>query len=204
MFETLSIVQKECFKKISGHEFKGELSGFFQTKKPYDNDEYKGSPWTFRYKFIKETGYLICELAHRLTNNRIYGWSQEGNELSKEITNKYFRSELDSLVKLKEENRNVIKFSKEGTISAKKVKESVYSRINFELPEQIWNEIDYAFGECWNNVIGITGEVNEGQIENYIFNHLKKQRIIFEFEKVEKIVKIIYDYITMTGGWLDD
>jgi len=205
MFENLSKIQMELFKKISGHEFDGKkLSGYFETNRSYDNNEYKGSPWIFSYKFIKETGYLICELAHRLTNNRIYGWNQSGDELNEVVTNKYFHSDLESIVTIKKEESNVVKFSKQGSISSKRVKESVYSRIDFELPEHLWNQIDTAFGECWNNVIGITGTVYEGQIENYIFKYLKNKNIIFEYEKIEKIVKIIYDYISMTGGWLED
>lgn len=205
---SLSKIQKELFKKISGFEYNGdETFGYFMTDKPYNNTDYKHSPWFFTYKFEKDTGYLICELSHRMTNNRVYGWDQFGNELSEDITKKFFNSDFDSIVTLEnennEQNKQVIKFSNNGAISAQRVKDSVYSRIDFELPEHIWEEINFAFGDCWNNLIGVTGWVYESQIENHIFNHLKNKKIIFDYEKIERIVKIIFDYISMSGGWLE-
>jgi len=98
----------------------------------------------------------------------------------------------------------IINFSKEGIIDQNKVKKAVYNRINFELSELLWVEIDNAFGDCWNNIIGLRGWVHEGQVERYIDNHLKTKRIIFDFWKVEIITKIIFDYISMTGGFLDE
>lgn len=207
MYSTLSDIQKELFLKTSGYEYDGkDLQGFFQTDRPYNNSDYKYSPWTFSYVYVTETGYLICELSHRMTNNRIYGWDAMGNELPYEISKKYFRDDLESLsiVEHTAEQAKIIRFSKEGGINAQNVKESVYSRIDFELPEHIWNEIDAAFADCWNNIIGVTGWVHEGEIEKHIYNHLKSKKILFEYNKIERIVKIIYDYISMTGGWMEE
>ncbi len=97
-----------------------------------------------------------------------------------------------------------INFANEGSIDSIRVKAAVYNRIDFELSEEIWEEIDYGFAECWNNEIGLRGLINEGQIEKFIYNHLKKKKIIFEYVKVEEIVKIIFDYINMTGGYLKE
>ena len=38
------------------------------------------------------------------------------------------------------------------TISAEETKQAVYSRINFELPLEIWEEIVSAFGTYWNRI----------------------------------------------------
>ena len=65
--------------------------GHFMTKKPYNDDKWELSPWHFVFVIDPETGNFICELSHRMTNNRIYGWDKEGNELSSRITDKYFR-----------------------------------------------------------------------------------------------------------------
>jgi len=102
------------------------------------------------------------------------------------------------------QKQNVIPFSNDGIIDPQKVKNAVYNRINFELPENIWNKIDTAFAECWNEKIGIGGDVYENQIENYIAKKLKKENTIFDPEKTKQIVKIIYDYIEMTGGFMED
>ena len=95
-------------------------------------------------------------------------------------------------------------FSNDGSIDPIRVKTTVYNRIDFELPEETWVEIDNGFAECWNNEIGIRGWVHEGQIEKFIYNHLKKRNILFEYAKVEQIVKIMLDYIKMTGGYLKE
>lgn len=76
----------------------------------------------------------------------------------------------------------------------------IFNRIDFELPE----EISFSFVECWSDVIGLRGTVYEYQIESYIYNNLKANRIIFDIEKVVKIVGIMTDYIRMTGGYLDE
>jgi len=98
----------------------------------------------------------------------------------------------------------IIKFAKDGFIDPEKVKSAVYNRIDFDLSENIWENIDFAFGECWNNEIGLRGWIHEGQIEKYIFKYLQTQKILFEYSKVERIVKIIFDYISISGGYLDD
>ena len=95
-------------------------------------------------------------------------------------------------------------FSNDGNIDPIRVKATVYNRIDFELPEEIWEEIDNGFAECWNNEIGIRGWIHEGQIEKFIYNYLKEKKIIFDYTKVEQIVKIIFDYINITGGYLKD
>ena len=82
----------------------------------------------------------------------------------------------------------VVSFSNKGQIDPTKVKVAVYNRIDFELPQNYWEEIDDAFRECWNVEIGIRGWVHERQIEDYIYNHLKIMGIIFEYEKVERVV----------------
>jgi len=96
-----------------------------------------------------------------------------------------------------------IPFSKSGVIDPEQVKAAVYNQIDFELPQWLWVKIDQAFSECWNNEIGVRGWVHEGQLENYIYNSLHEQNIMFEYVKIVQIVKIIYGYIEMSGGFLE-
>ena len=95
-YNSLSEIQKTHFLEISGKEFmQGELKGRFSTKRAYNDKNWeKYSPWFFSYVIEPETGNFICELTHRMTNNRIYGWDREGNELSSEIRFKYFTPHL--------------------------------------------------------------------------------------------------------------
>lgn len=98
----------------------------------------------------------------------------------------------------------VIAFSIEGEIDPVKVKNAVYSRIDFNLPENVWDEIDNGFRNVWNNKIGLRGWIYEGEIEKSIYNHLKSRKILIDFDKLEKIVGILLDYIKISGGLLED
>ena len=95
MSSPLSDIQRELFLSISGKPYDGNaLKGRFSTSAPYNNQKYKYSPWLFTYVIEPDTGYLICELVHRMTNNRIYGWDRKGNELSWEIRERYFKPHM--------------------------------------------------------------------------------------------------------------
>lgn len=96
-----------------------------------------------------------------------------------------------------------VQFAKSGEINPEKVKNAVYNRIDFELPEWLWVKIDTAFATCWNNEIGLRGWVHENQIETAISKKLKQENIMFDYDKINRIVKIMYEYIEMTGGFLD-
>jgi hypothetical protein len=93
-YSELSEKQKECFKKISGYDYKqGKLKGSFSTDRPYDGD-WDLSPWRFAYVFQIDTGFLFCELSHRMTNNRTFGWDYEGNEIAEEFIDKIFPNDI--------------------------------------------------------------------------------------------------------------
>jgi len=92
----LTSIQKQKFLETSGKEYEGdELEGQFLTNRAYNVEvTKKTSHWIFSYVIEADTGNLICELEHRLTNNRIYGWDKDGNELPNKLTEKYFRPHL--------------------------------------------------------------------------------------------------------------
>ncbi len=50
-----------------------------------------------------------------------------------------------------------ILFSNKWEVDPQKVKNAVYSRIDFVLSECIWDEIDNGFRNVWNNEIGLRG-----------------------------------------------
>ncbi len=89
----LTDIQKRKFFETSGKEYTGdELNGQFSTQRAYNDEKWKNhSPWLFSYVIEPDTGYLICELEHRMTNNRIFGWGKDGIELPSDITEKYFK-----------------------------------------------------------------------------------------------------------------
>jgi hypothetical protein len=87
----LSEIQKNKFLETSGYEYVGEsLKGNFMTEYPFNNREWEYSPWYFDFKFDQDNGFLICELDHRMTNNRTFGWDQDGNDLPEELVNRVY------------------------------------------------------------------------------------------------------------------
>lgn len=92
----LSEIQRKKFFETSGQHFRGrEREGKFLTKRAYNDEKWEQySPWIFNYIIESDTGNLICELEHKMTNNRIYGWDKDGNELPEKITLQYFKPHL--------------------------------------------------------------------------------------------------------------
>ncbi len=90
-FKSLSDIQKIKFKEMAGYEYDNEsLSGRFSTDRPFNKDDWKLSPWLFSFVFEQDSGNLLCELYHRMTNNRTNGWDQEGNEIDYTIVDKIY------------------------------------------------------------------------------------------------------------------
>jgi len=90
--EIITAIQNEKFVEVTGTTFTFETySGSFITHYPYNNRDWKYSPYIVNYIVEKETGNLICELSHRMTNNSIYGWDANGNNLAIEILDKHFK-----------------------------------------------------------------------------------------------------------------
>ena len=89
-FGGLSAKQKKMFREVCGYDYVGDkLDGAFKTDRPY-NKKGRTSPWWFRYKFEISTGFLFCELSHRMTNNRTFGWNYDGKVLEREIISAVF------------------------------------------------------------------------------------------------------------------
>lgn len=93
MFTNLSDIQKQNYYNLCGERYKNsEIKGVFFTSKPYNNQFYKFSSWSFEFFFHKAKGYLFCALSHSVTHKRFYAWDQKGKEVSPEIISKYFKS----------------------------------------------------------------------------------------------------------------
>lgn len=91
MKDLLTDIQKEKFLGVSGMPFLYiENRGHFETAFPFNDKEWAHGPWNFAYVIDEDTGNLFCELEHRLTNNRVFGWDKNGNDLPDELVEKYF------------------------------------------------------------------------------------------------------------------
>jgi len=85
MYIGLSNIQKIKYQQVCGYEYSGnELSGKILTDRPYDK-KWNLSPWYFSFIFQQYTGFLFCELDHRMTNNRTFGWDYHGNDIDSKL-----------------------------------------------------------------------------------------------------------------------
>ena len=68
----------------------------------------------------------------------------------------------------------------------------------------IWNAIDDAFGDYWNNVLGMGGDIYFDQFFDFISDRLKEKHILLLPDNLGQILTIMFDFIEMIGGFLDD
>ena len=90
------------------------------------------------------------------------------------------------------------------SIDPSKIKQAVYNRIDFPLPKSTWNAIDEAFGDYWNDVLGIGGDIYFDQFFDFINDRLKEKHILLLPDNLTHILTIMFDFIEMIGGFLDD
>ncbi|MBR5982253.1 MAG: hypothetical protein IK025_00825 [Bacteroidales bacterium] len=81
----------------------------------------------------------------------------------------------------------------------------VLSKIDFELPDEIWIVINEGFGNYWNNEVGFGNYADFDDTCRSINKHLESANILFPYDKVETIVNIIYDFVEqIPGAFLDE
>lgn len=80
----------------------------------------------------------------------------------------------------------------------------VLQKVNFELPDHVWEAIDEAFAHYWNEEAGFGGWVDVFSAVEAINNGLISEQIIFPIDKVVQIVEIMFDWIELVPGVLLD
>ena len=92
-----------------------------------------------------------------------------------------------------------------GAFSSDVMHKVVLNGVDFELPDNIWDSIDDAFGNYWNVEVGYGGWPDLNSAVASISKWLKKEHIIFSTDKVVAIVNVMFDWIEqIPGATLDD
>ena len=92
-----------------------------------------------------------------------------------------------------------------GAFSSDVMHKVVLNGIDFELPDNIWDAIDDAFGNYWNVEVGYGGWPDFNSAVRSISNWLQKEHIIFSLDKIATIVNVMFDWIEqIPGATLDD
>jgi hypothetical protein len=83
--------------------------------------------------------------------------------------------------------------------------EVVLSKIDFQLPDEVWKAIDKGFSYYWNEEVGFGNTIYFGDACDTIYANIQKRGLIFPFDNVVKIVGIMLDFIEqIPGAMLDD
>jgi hypothetical protein len=91
----------------------------------------------------------------------------------------------------------------ENPINGNLVKDYILQHIDFPISHKYLDAIDKSFSEIWNNKIGIGGYFYLDEISKQIFSELQNQKMLIEFERIDKVVNLILTYIENDGGFLE-
>ena len=92
-----------------------------------------------------------------------------------------------------------------GAFTSEVMHKVVLNGIDFELPDNIWDAIDDAFGNYWNVEVGYGGWPDLNSAVSSISNWLQNKHIIFPIDKIVTIVNVMFDWIEqLPGAILDD
>lgn len=92
-----------------------------------------------------------------------------------------------------------------GAFSSDVMHKVVLNGIDFELPDDIWDAIDDAFGNYWNVEVGYGGWPDFNSAVRSISNWVQKEHIVFALDKIATIVNVMFDWIEqIPGATLDD
>ena len=81
----------------------------------------------------------------------------------------------------------------------------VLSNIDFELPDEIWYEINEGFAFYWDEEVGFGNDVYFDSACQSIQKHLNSVGILYPYDKLGIILEILFDFIgQIPGAFLDE
>ena len=95
---------------------------------------------------------------------------------------------------------NLVSPFQEDAFSDEVIYKVLQQRLDFQLSEDIWNDINEAFGRYWNEEIGIGNLFDCDSMFLSIKHQLMKRNRLFPDERLWKVVNEIYDFINQIPG----
>lgn len=83
------------------------------------------------------------------------------------------------------------------------IKQYVNDNIEVPMTDPQWNTINDAFGDCWNNKLGIGGEFYNNEIVDFVYEKVRLKDQLLSHEKVNFIVNLMLTKIENDGGFLE-
>ena len=112
---------------------------------------------------------------------------------------------LSNLYRMKEYSKELISPLIEDAFSEPVLHRVVLSKIDFELPDEIWYEINEGFSFYWDEEVGFGNDVYFDSACQSIQKHLNSIGILYPYDKLGIILEILFDFIGQTPGvYLDE
>lgn len=100
--------------------------------------------------------------------------------------------------------RIIISPNQENAFSEPVLHALVLSKIDFALSDKVWTCINEGFTNYWNNEVGFGNYPYYNEAANSIDTWLKKDGIVFSYNKIVLIVEIVFGFIEKIPGVLLD
>ena len=112
---------------------------------------------------------------------------------------------LSNLYRMKENSKELISPLIEDAFSEPVLHKVVLSKIDFELPDEIWYEINEGFSYYWDEEVGFGNDVYFDSACQSIQKHLYSVGILYPYDKLKIILEILFNFIgQIPGVFLDE
>lgn len=106
---------------------------------------------------------------------------------------------------MKENSKELISPLIEDAFSEPVLHKVVLSKIDFELPDEIWYEINEGFSYYWDEEVGFGNDVYFDSACQSIQKHLNSVGILYPYDKLGIILEILFNFIgQIPGVFLDE
>lgn len=113
--------------------------------------------------------------------------------------------ELSNLYRMKTYSKELISPLIEDAFSEPVLHRVVLSNIDFELPDEIWYEINEGFSFYWDEEVGFGNDVYFDSACQSIQKHLNSVGVLYPYDKLGIILEILFDFIgQIPGVYLDE
>ncbi|MBO7496201.1 MAG: agmatine deiminase family protein [Salinivirgaceae bacterium] len=99
-------------------------------------------------------------------------------------------------------NKEIISPFMEGAFSEPILHKIVLSKIDFELSDEIWGEINAGFEHYWDVEVGVGNSIYFAEAYRSILTHLELKGILLPYEQLWAILEAIFDFIEQIPGAL--
>ena len=106
---------------------------------------------------------------------------------------------------MKENSKELISPLIEDAFSEPVLHKVVLSKIDFELPDEIWYEINEGFSYYWDEEVGFGNDIYFDSACQSIQKHLNSVGILYPYDKLGIILEILFNFIgQIPGVFLDE